>query len=270
MSVLTYLQSAAEQLTLNEPERERMSQMVTRVQANLAAHFSSGIIRKQFCFGSWARRTALPRRIDPESDIDYMIVFDRTSRVRPQALMDRLRGFAEECFPRSETHQSRPTVVLSLNRYRLELVPAYDHWFWGLQIPARTSDYLDWTSTDPATVETELNRKDADHGRHIRSIVRLLKYWNVVNNYVFDSFAIERAVIDHSFSWVASNLQARLFSVIDGLPTSGLSKAKRASVEEAREIVNRVEHLQANEFPEYAEIEVTRLIPEIKLRPSRC
>jgi hypothetical protein len=193
-----------------------------------------------------------------------MIVFDRTSRVKPQALMDRLRGFAEEYFPRSGTHQSRPTVVLSLNRYRLELVPAYEHWLWGLQIPAPTSDYLDWTSTNPASFETELNRKDAGHGRHIRPIVRLLKYWNVVNNYVIDSFAIERAVIDHSFSWVAPNLQARLFSVIEGLPTSGLSKAKRASVEEAREIVKRVEHLQANEYPEYAEIEVRRLIPEMK------
>lgn len=74
MSVITYLQSTAEQLTLNETERERMRHMVSRVHENLSAHFGSGIIKKQFCFGSWPRRTALPRRINPESDIDYMIV----------------------------------------------------------------------------------------------------------------------------------------------------------------------------------------------------
>lgn len=116
----------------------------------------------------------------------------------------------------------------------------------------------------PPHSRLSFNRKDAKHGRHIRPLIRLLKYWNVANNYVFDSFVLERAVIEHSFSWVAPNLQARLFSVIEALRTSGLSQAKRASVEEAREVVGRVEFLAANGFPEYAEIEVARLIPQLK------
>jgi hypothetical protein len=251
-------------LALTKQERDTITRALTNVKANLSAHFTRGVMKEQFCFGSLTRRTVLPRRVNPEADIDYMVVFDNTSRVKPQALIERLKRFAEEFYPRSEIYQSHPTVVLNLSRYRVELVPAHRSWWSGLSIPAKESQFLEWTPTDPEGFERSLREKDEANAGEIRPVIRLLKYWNVVNDHVFDSFALERIVVNHSFWGVGRNLQTRLFSVIESLSSAGLSKVKKERVNIAREVVRRVRLLETHGFAEYAETEVARLIPELR------
>lgn len=70
----------------------------------------------------------MPRKVDENSDVDYMIVFDNSNNYKPQTFLDRLKRFAETKYSTSEIYQSSPTIVLELNKIKFELVPAYNSW----------------------------------------------------------------------------------------------------------------------------------------------
>ena len=70
----------------------------------------------------------MPRKVDENSDVDYMIVFDNSNNYKPQTFLDRLKRFTEAKYSTSEIYQSSPTIVLELNKIKFELVPAYNSW----------------------------------------------------------------------------------------------------------------------------------------------
>ena len=56
--------------------------------------FGSDVI-ENFKFGSYTRGTILPRKVDSESDIDYMVVFNNYDGCKPQAYLNRLNRFVK-------------------------------------------------------------------------------------------------------------------------------------------------------------------------------
>lgn len=53
-----------------------------------------GSLKQHFRFGSSTRGTILPRSMDEQSDIDYMIVFNENNAT-PQTYLNRLKTFVE-------------------------------------------------------------------------------------------------------------------------------------------------------------------------------
>ena len=89
-----------------------------------------------------------------------MVVFDTSDgQKKPQTYLDRLKKFAETKYSTSEIFQSSPTIVLSLNHIKFELVPAIYNY--GYQIPSPASSWVDWVSTDPITANKALQDKNA-------------------------------------------------------------------------------------------------------------
>lgn len=130
MSANGYLTKLAESAFLRQLERENVERSLEVLRTRLDAHFvrthlTGKPIKRHFSFGSYTRGTILPRSMDSQSDIDYMIVFN-DSDAKPQAYLDRLRRFAETKYARSEIYQSNPTIVLELNHINFELVPAIE------------------------------------------------------------------------------------------------------------------------------------------------
>ena len=132
--------------------------------------------------------------MDANSDVDYMIVIADSS-FRPHTYLDRLRRFVECYYSRSEISQSNPTIVLSLNHFRFELVPAIDDWISGLQIPAKASDFQNWVETDPTGFNQELTKANKSHDYLIKPLIRVVKYWNSKNGYPFDSYLLEQDIV---------------------------------------------------------------------------
>jgi len=185
------------------------------MRRRLHLHFRKDI-GEQTIFGSYARNTILSRRFDENSDIDYMVVFAEGSFV-PQTYLDRLRRFVESNYTVSEIHQSHPTVQLELNHIRFELVPAIRN-FWGtLQIPAKSADFADWQNTDPNGFNAELTEKNKALKSRVKPLIRVVKCWNAIAGYPFESFELEKRVVDHGF-WVCRTRPSEMFYSFHNAP----------------------------------------------------
>lgn len=196
MTINSYLTSLAREAITRNQEKLSIQRSIANLELRLKNHFGAQRA-DSLIFGSYSRGTILPRYMDENSDVDYMVVFS-DSGLRPQAYLDRLRRFAELNYQRSDIKQSNPTIVLSLNHIRFELVPATKSWG-SIQIPARASDYSDWINTDPTDFNDTLVKANQANGNQIKPLVRLMKYWNACSGYPFESYLLEQKVAKGSY-----------------------------------------------------------------------
>lgn len=199
MTMNSYLTGLANHAILRDDEKASVQRSITTLQTRLVNHFGNQI-GQHFVFGSYSRGTILPRSMDPQSDVDYMVVFTDTG-LQPQSYLDRLRRFAEVQYARSEVAQSHPTAVLELNHIRFELVPAVRSWFSGLQIPGKGSGYQSWQDTDPNGFNQTLSSANQANGNLIKPLVRVMKYWNATAKYPFESYALEQHIAGQGYGF---------------------------------------------------------------------
>jgi len=261
MSVLNHLTTTATNLVLSSSEKSSIDTSINTLKTRLNDWFGSDI-KEQIKFGSSTRGTILPRKADERSDIDYMIVFDNENNYKPKTFIDRLKTFASAKYSTSEIHQSHPTVVLMLNHIKFDLVPAYrnNSFLRTLYIPAPKSDFTEWTSTDPNGFNKQLTDKNNNHSGQIKPMIRLVKYWNARNSYVYESFGLEKDLVGQIY-FLCANLKDNLFSGINGLSTFGLPQYKIDKVQRAKDIVAQVKEFERMNMPDKAESEIKKLIP---------
>jgi len=197
MTVNSYLGRLAGQAIIRDQEKESIQRSITGIRNRLNMQFGK-VITNQFVFGSYDRGTILPRKMDKNSDIDYMVVFNHEG-LTPQGYLGRLRKFVQRHYSTSEFGQLNPTINLSLNHIRFELVPAISTLWGKLRIPAKASDYNDWIATDPTDFNDKLISANRSNENFIKPLVRLAKYWNACNGYVFESYELEQKVVEHGY-----------------------------------------------------------------------
>jgi predicted nucleotidyltransferase len=259
MSVLGYLMRRHAAAVLKEDERASIDRSIATIRERLKLNLGSAI-GTPVVFGSYRRRTILPRSMDPESDIDLLVPFNEGG-LKPQTYLDRLRRFVEQRYPLSTTSQSNPTVKLELNHIMFDLVP-------GLPCSVPTRSYLiprgpdNWQVTEPLDLLREMNRRAAEEGERFRSAVRLLKAWNAANGYPWDSYELESWAVRHRF-WGCQNFADYLFAMIDELPSHYEARWKAERVERAKRLVSIVRSNLALHYDVTAEQEVSKLIPQV-------
>lgn len=259
MSVSTHLDATVSQLLPQAAESDSIKRSISTLSYRLSSYFET-TLNGQIQFGSSKRGTMLPRVYDPQSDVDYMVVFDNSGGHQPQTLLDRLRRFARHWYSSSEIKQSRPTLILQLAHIMFDLVPAYRSWG-RLYIPAPNSSFLDWTSTDPNGFNQELVDANAANSYRIKPLIRLLKYWNASNRYVFDSYWLEGWVV-RRFFFLDSTLKDYFFSTVRGLPEPwGFAQWRIDAIQRAKGIVTEANELEAAGLYATAENKIKRLIP---------
>lgn len=205
MSINSYLTNIANGAITRDQEKLAIQRSINNLQLRLKNHFGTQLANS-LIFGSYSRGTILPRNMDAQSDVDYMVIFS-DGGLRPQSYLDRLRRFAEQNYQRSDIEQSNPTMVLSLNHLRFELVPAIKDWVGSLQIPARANDYNDWINTNPTDFNEKLVSVNQANGNLIKPLVRLIKYWNASYNYPFESYLLERKIAEQNYGFGFFGLQ---------------------------------------------------------------
>ena len=221
----------------------------------MAVHFDKGSIKEHFRFGSSTRDTILPRSMDDQSDIDYMIVFS-DGNATPQTYLNRLRSFVDKYYGSSAVYQSSPTIILELNHIKFDLVPATKTWFEGLRIPDGAGG---WKSTNPNDFNETLEAKNKAHNSLIKPTVRLMKYWNATSGFPFESFEMEKWICTFNF-WFATNQKGYLFSVINKLSTHyRYSKWKNNEISRAKDIVDKSRRFEKDEMPAEAERAIMKL-----------
>jgi len=269
MTVNSYLTNLANAAIIRDQEQESIRRSIATLQNRLNGFFGAGI-KQHFIFGSYSRGTILPRSMDANSDIDYMVVFADGSS-RPQTYLNRLRRFVEQYYARSEISQSNPTIVLSLNHIRFELVPATNNWFSGLQIPAKASDYEDWISTDPTGFNQELVNANQAHANLIKPLVRVVKYWNAQNRYPFESYSLEQDIVGHGFGFFGllggRQLKDYFYDYIEGMDAGWLApKWKQEAVSRAKQLAAEAKSQEWQGYTASAEAAIKRLLPPLGLQ----
>jgi hypothetical protein len=262
MSVNTHLENLASALVLSSDEKSSISVSITTLKSRLDAYFGSAIT-EHFQFGSSTRGTILPRMADSNSDIDYMVVFNTSSETqkKPQTYLDRLRRFAEAKYSTSEIHQSSPTIVLSLNHIKFELVPAvYNYQYY---IPSPASSWSEWLSTDPSGTNESLQSKNKQHNYKIKPLVRLVKYWNVIQSRPFTSFYLEQHIVRESF-WNCTALKDYFYSFWSNIScTVDTAQYIKDMVKSAKSHAQKAEQYESNGMPVSAEEEIKKIVPDL-------
>jgi len=262
MSVLSYLNNLASDLNIAENEKESISTSLAAIQKRLDSYFEDKLI-DQIKFGSSTRNTMLPRMADPESDVDYLIVFDNSENYTPQTFLSRLKRFADNYYSSSEIYQSTPTIVLELNHIMFDLVPAYKGWF-SYYIPAPKKDFEDWMVTNPNSLNSQLDDENAAREYILKPVIRLIKYWNSNNGYLYDSFELEKSLAS-SYFFFCSNLKDYVFKGFKKICEydESMPNSKKELLDGALQTIQNVKYFEESEQPNRAESEIKRLLPPL-------
>ncbi|HFG9568955.1 TPA: nucleotidyltransferase domain-containing protein [Clostridioides difficile] len=92
MSVNSYLENLSHELIIRDNEKENIKKSIEVIKSRLKSYFGNNIV-ETFCFGSYTRGTMLPRKVNENSDVDYMVVFSNSFLYAPQTLLNKLRDF---------------------------------------------------------------------------------------------------------------------------------------------------------------------------------
>ncbi|MFK5948722.1 MAG: nucleotidyltransferase domain-containing protein [Methylococcales bacterium] len=266
MTVNSYMRGLADSAYLRDTERDNINRSINTLQSRLNSYFF-GELTEHFIFGSYTRGTILPRSMDEQSDVDYIVVFN-SNNFKPQTYLDKLKRFVERYYSRSEITQSNPTIVLTLNHIKFELVPAINTLFYGLQIPAKRADLNDWISTDPNDINQTLSNTNQANNSLIKPMIRLVKYWNAKNNYPFASFELEKMLAERSYIMLSlfssGQLKDYFFDAIESLSLSwGTAQYKQDALNRAKKIVQDTKYYLDQGLDYLAESEIKKILPEL-------
>ena len=262
MSVNTHLTSLASALVLSDTEKAGITTSIATLKTRLNSYFGN-TITNHFEFGSYPRVTILPRKVDNNSDIDYMVVFNTAteSQKKPQTYLDRLKKFAEAKYSTSEYSQSTPTIVLTLNHIHFELVPAISNY--GYQIPSPASSWSEWMPTDPIAANKALQDKNVANGSLIKPLVRLIKYWNAKKNYPFASFVLEQYIVNKYF-YSCSSLRDYFYAFwADFNCTSDSPQYVKDLLITAKKYAQNAKDYEARGYAPTAEDEIKKIVPAL-------
>lgn len=256
MSVLSYLSERASDAVFSGLEKHSITRSTNLLQKRLREQLGSQI-KNQIRFGSSTRGTMLPRSMDEKSDIDYMITFNDNG-FAPQTYLDRLRKFVSEHYKQHTIYQSNPTIVLELNHIKFDLVPAVNSWWSGLQIPDGKGG---WQSTDPKTFNEKLSARNADCDTCLKPAIRLVKYWNAQNGYLFESFLLEQWITQQHYAF-CGNLKEYVFKIFEHMSSSyGTMPNRQAALKRAADLIAAIKQAEKSD-PHWAEFEIKKLILE--------
>ncbi|MFZ5561791.1 MAG: SMODS domain-containing nucleotidyltransferase [Pseudomonadota bacterium] len=266
MSINSCLTNLADQAILRDAEKAGVQRSVAALESRLAAHFGTQV-SQHVVFGSYSRGTILPRSMDPQSDVDYMVVFSDPG-LQPLSYLERLRRFAEARYASSEVAKSHPAVVLELNHIRFELVPALKDWWNGVRIPGKESGYQSWQETDPKGFNDKLISANQANGNLIKPLIRVMKYWNAKANYPFESYALEQKVAGHYYSFFGlmypRYLGEYFFQIVDVLDAGFFAPQwKKDAVARLKQLTSQARAFERSGQNVQAEAIMAKLMPPV-------
>lgn len=263
MTVNLYLESLANNLILSSSEKYSIVKSINTLKTRLNSYFDDEM-EDCFAFGSYTRVTILPRKVDDNSDVDYMVVFDNSNNYKPQTFLDKLKRFAEKEYSTSEIYQSSPTMVLELNHIKFELVPAYKTYY------SETYYISDgnggWMATYPNDFNSQLTKANNNNSYKIKPLVRLIKEWNVkVNYHDLTSYKIEERI---AYNMVYSYFSCTSYSnyvkeAFNQLKNITYDSSIRNRIDTAISRVNKALKYEEESMPYTALEEIKKVFPEV-------
>ena len=117
-----------------------------------------------------------------------------------------------------QSEKDFPAVKLILNHIKFDIVPAYIEETFLFRrtyyIPDRGNN---WCKTVPNDINEKLASANQSYGNNIiRNTIRLCKHWNASFDYPFDSYEMEKEILNLGF-WSKKDLFDRFLSTINDI-----------------------------------------------------
>lgn len=255
--ILDHLAQVARRAILSPADKARLGAPLATLLARLAAGFPHDVVTRSEVVGSFARDTCLPAAMDPQADIDVLVIF-RDSHHLPAFYLEQLQQFAARHYPMGAVERRNGELHLKLAPAYIKLVPAHES-LTGVDVPAPG---MGWRRIDPFVAGSQLREKDRQLDGLLLSLVRLAKYWNARNDYPFASWDLEQRVVTHRYTFVDHNLQACFFELLRSLqPDAGRGAARAATVRDQQRELEAIEKLIQGRHLEAALERVEGMLP---------
>ena len=269
MTVNSYLVNLASDAIVRDLEKLNINKSLEAIDKKIFNHFGSDVSAR-LVFGSYSRGTILPRFMDSHSDIDYMVVFNNKN-YQPLTYIEQLRRFAEGSYQKSEVFKDGPTIGLELNHIRFDLVPAIPGYLSSYQIPAPSGAFLKWQDTNPTDFNGKLSKANQENNSLIKPLIRVVKYWNAKNGYIFESYLLEKKVVERGYYLLTLLGQAQLKSYFYDFMESlecGWSEAqwKREKIARMKKLIKDAKEFEGKGDDYNAEKKMKELLPPIGLQ----
>ncbi len=204
-TLLQCIEQFIENITVTDKQEDKISSSVSNLDSNLKNKDNILHVIKTFTNGSYERDT----NIRPLDDVDVFAVLDKDKWLEngmlpePQAVLTKIKNYLNSLDDyKDKVKQNRPCVTVELSNIDFDVLPAFEQFGGGYQIP--NQDLSGWTYSYPEDLEKRLNEVNKLRSFRVKSIVKAVKYWNRDHNKIIPSYHIEEIAINvlrlYSFS----------------------------------------------------------------------
>ena len=195
-TLLQSIQTLIDNITVTDKLEDNISSSVNNIISTLEKD-DELYLKESFLNGSYERDTI----IRPLQDIDIFIVLNEEDWVddsgnlpNPQSVLSKIKRYLDNQHDyQGKVKQDRPCVTVELSNKSFDILPAFEFGNAGYLIP----DYnlLSWTLSYPKTLTESLNDAQRDYGYKLKNIIKVIKYWNRLNDKIIPSYHIEEVAI---------------------------------------------------------------------------
>ena len=246
-------------LGYSSAERERIQGSLNQLQKGLNDKLYNEA-KEVKIFGSYTRNTILPRRYDSSSDVDLLVIFNTAlGKKTPGTYRRNILVALAKSYPLSVVKKDFPTVKLELNHIMFDVVPCYIEEIWNSKTYYIPNASDSWRTTVPNDLNDELSRKNQVYGNNIvRNVIRLCKHWNSSAGRVYDSYEMEKWIVERHF-YSGDNLYDKFLSVMNDLAGT------RAGVRQALDYIQQYKGSWSQTANEAKQFEwFQKLLPGLK------
>jgi len=260
---LNYLTDLAKKLKLGETENNSIQGSLTAIMEKLKDYFKDDGLKKVIAFGSYDRDTLLTRKVDTESDVDILIVFEEKRWVS-QTYLNKLKEFAETYYKKSEPYQDYPTITIELAKIKFELVPCIykeelledDKYL----IPNTGKSDFEWIKTEPSDLKNQINEYPKTKAKLI-DLILLYKYWNIHHGRLYSTFQVETFLLKHYHH--EGDLCYNFYKIIDALHFDNPQKEQNHLSVETKKVKSNIELLINKGMSDHAFTDLQKIVPPI-------
>lgn len=255
MDANTYLTNLDKNLILEKDKKEKIEKSIGFIKQKLWGIFQERLAEVKV-FGSFAKETYITQ--DNDADVDLLVVF-KSKDFQPQTYLNQIKSFANDHYTRSNIYPDHPTIAIEMEHVKFEIVPSIYVSSEEVRIPAPRTKDLRWILSNPTRIQTKLNEKDKNNKGLIRPLIRILKYWNYLNDKPYNSFELEKYVVNRLYD--CKDLKEYFYSATIGLTDISQTIEQKKFYENAKERRRRLRALETYNLPEYIETELTTFLP---------
>ncbi|MEN5380639.1 nucleotidyltransferase [Sphingobacterium kitahiroshimense] len=195
-TLLQSIKTLVDNITVTDKQEENILSSVNNITSTLESE-DKLYIKEIFLNGSYERDT----NIRPLDDIDIFAVLNEEDWVdeygnlpNPQSVLTKVKNYLDKDSDyQGKVKQDRPCVTVELSNKSFDVLPAFEFGEIGYHIP--NYDLMSWIPSYPKTLSESLATAHRNYSYKLKDIVKVIKYWNRLNNKLIPSFHIEEIAI---------------------------------------------------------------------------